>query len=190
MAEQGFQNPVFDAQRVFRTILTALAEPGRILPAEAGCVPPHPLDPVAAAIVLSLCDADTPLWLAPNLAPAVAFIRFHTGAPIVAKPADAMFAIAGAAQRPPLSALNPGTPEYPDRAATLILAVDALDDSAGWSLSGPGILGARTFLPCGIDDAFTGEWRASRAEFPLGIDVLFAARDRLAGLPRSTTLGG
>ena len=190
MAEQGFQAPVFDAQRVFRTLLTALAEPGRVLPVETGCVPPPALDPVAAAIVLALCDGDTPLWLAPALAPAAAFIRFHTGAPIVTAPAEATFALAGAAQRPPLAALNPGTPEYPDRAATLILMVDEFDENAGWSLSGPGIDGRRRFLPRGIDSDFPGEWRASHKRFPLGVDVLFAARDRIAGLPRSTRLEG
>jgi alpha-D-ribose 1-methylphosphonate 5-triphosphate synthase subunit PhnH len=188
MVEHAFQSLVFDAQRVFRTVLTALSEPGRILSIEAGCVPPDPLDPVAAAIVLTLCDSDTPLWLAPNLAAAASFIRFHTGAPIVTKPAEAMFAVAGAAQRPPLAALNPGTAQYPDGAATLVLTVEALDGGAGWSLSGPGISGSRSLLPRGIDDDFAGEWRSQRADFPLGIDVLFAARSQVAGLPRSTTL--
>jgi alpha-D-ribose 1-methylphosphonate 5-triphosphate synthase subunit PhnH len=188
MVEHAFQSLVFDAQRVFRTVLTALSEPGRILSIETGCVPPDPLDPVAAAIVLTLCDSDTPLWLAPNLAAAASFIRFHTGAPIVTRPADAMFAVAGAAQRPPLAALNPGTPEYPDGAATLVLTVEALDGSVGWSLCGPGIAGSRTFLPRGIDSDFAGEWRSNRAGFPLGVDVLFAARSQVAGLPRSTTL--
>jgi alpha-D-ribose 1-methylphosphonate 5-triphosphate synthase subunit PhnH len=138
--------------------------------------------------VLTLCDSDTPLWLAPNLAAAASFIRFHTGAPIVTRPADAMFAVAGAAQRPPLAALNPGTPEYPDGAATLVLTVEALDGSVGWSVCGPGICGSRTFLPRGIDNDFAGEWRSKRADFPLGIDVLFAARSQVAALPRSTTL--
>jgi alpha-D-ribose 1-methylphosphonate 5-triphosphate synthase subunit PhnH len=188
MVEHAFQELVFDAQRVFRTVLTALSEPGRILSVEPGCVPPDPLDPVAAAIVLTLCDGDTPIWLAPDLEAAASFIRFHTGAPIVTKPADAMFAIAGAAQRPPLAALNPGTPEYPDSAATLVLTVEALDGSVGWSLRGPGITGSRAFLPRGIDNSFAGEWRSNRAGFPLGVDVLFAARSQVAGLPRSTTL--
>jgi len=190
MVEQAFQELVFDSQRVFRAVLTALSEPGRILSIETGCVPPDPLDPVAAAIVLTLCDGDTPLWLAPDLAGASSFIRFHTGAPIVTKPADAMFAIAGAAQRPPLAALNPGTPEYPDSAATLVLTVEALDGSVGWSLRGPGIAGSRAFLPRGIDNNFAGEWRSNRAGFPLGVDVLFAARSQVAGLPRSTMLEG
>ncbi|HEY2533777.1 MAG TPA: phosphonate C-P lyase system protein PhnH [Xanthobacteraceae bacterium] len=190
MVEQGFATPVFDAQRIFRALLSALAEPGRILPVEPGCVPPHSLDPVAAAIVLTLCDADTPLWLAPGLASTAAYIRLHTGAPIVASPKQALFALAGAQQRPPLDTLHPGAAEYPDRAATLILIVDGLDDRGGWSLAGPGIRGRRTFLPRGIDAAFATEWRASGASFPLGVDVLFAARDRVAGLPRSTTMEG
>jgi alpha-D-ribose 1-methylphosphonate 5-triphosphate synthase subunit PhnH len=188
MAEQGFLSPVFDAQRIFRATLGALAEPGRILAVEVGCVPPPVLDPAAAAIILTFCDGDTPLWLAPDLASAASFIRFHTGAPIVTAPGEAMFALASATQRPPLAVLNAGSPEYPDRAATLILTVDALDDSRGWRLSGPGIATERVFFPVGIDSGFAAEWRANQARFPLGIDLLFAARNRIAGLPRSTRL--
>ena len=188
MAEQAFLDLVFDSQRVFRAVLAALSEPGRILSIDPGCVPPDPLDPVAAAIVLTLCDGDTPVWLAPDLQAAASFVRFHTGAPVVTEPQDAMFVVAGAAQRPPLAALKGGTPEYPDGAATLVLSVAALDGGVGWSLSGPGIAGSRAFLPRGVDKGFAGEWRANRAGFPLGVDVLFAARSQVAGLPRSTTL--
>jgi len=90
----------------------------------------------------------------------------------------------------PLEALNPGTPDYPDRAATLVLTVEALDDSTGWFLAGPGIPARRTFLPRGVDTGFVAEWRANHERFPLGVDVVFAAGDRLAGLPRSTRLEG
>jgi alpha-D-ribose 1-methylphosphonate 5-triphosphate synthase subunit PhnH len=188
MAERGFLGPVFDAQRVFRTLLTALAEPGRVMRVEPACVPPPPFDPVAAAIVLALCDGDTPVWLAPHLAPAADFIRFHTGAPITPTLGLAQFVVADHDHRPPLSTLSQGTPEYPDRAATLILAVPGLEEGIGWRLSGPGIPDRRRVLPLGIDAGFAAEWQANEARFPLGVDIVFAAHDRLAGLPRSTRL--
>ena len=190
MAEHGFAAPGLDAQRVFRTLLTALAEPGRVMLLAPGCLPPEPLDPVAAAVVLALCDADTPLWLAPSFAAAADFLRFHTGAPVVPTPAAASFVVSDVAHRPPLAALDPGTPDYPDRAATLILAVAALEENAGWRLAGPGVPGRRAFRPRGVDDGFRAERQAQQARFPLGVDVVFCARDRLAGLPRSTRLEG
>lgn len=188
MAEQGFAQPVETAQRVFRTLLTALSEPGRVLSLSSCCAPPGGVDEAAMAAVLALCDGDTPLWLdAPSRA-AADFIRFHTGAPIAAAPGDALFLLAEARHRPALALLRPGTSEYPDRSATLILAVDGLREGEGWRLSGPGIAGTRRLAVAGLDERFTAEWRQNHSRFPLGVDVVFAARDRLAALPRSTRL--
>lgn len=186
MTEQGFADPVFDSQRIFRTLLTALAEPGRVLSIKPGCIPPAGLDAVAVAIVLAMCDGDTPLWLGPSMRSASDFFRFHTGAPIVGAVEDALFALATAAEQPPLAALCAGTADYPDRSATLILAVSEL--TSGWQISGPGIAGARSFQPRPLKNGFLAEWRANHARFPLGIDILFAARERIAGLPRSAKL--
>lgn len=188
MADQGFLAPALDAQRVFRTLLAALAEPGRVFAIDPGCTPPDGIDPAAAAMVLTLCDGDTPLWLAPSMQAATDYFRFHTGAPIVSAPEDALFLVAGAAERPPLASLHEGTLEYPDRSATLLLAVSTLDEDQGWRLSGPGIAGSRAFQVQPLDKRFPTEWRDNHAGFPLGVDALFAARDRIAGLPRSTRL--
>lgn len=188
MAEHGFAAPALDAQRVFRTLLAALAEPGRVLALAAGCLPPEAIDPAAAAIVLALCDGDTSLWLSPSMQPAASFLRFHTGAPIVAAAGDAQFLLAASAERPPLAGLQAGTPEYPDRSATLIVAVQTLESGRGWLLSGPGIAASRRFLPRPMDEGFPGEWQQNHARFPLGTDIVFAARDCIAGLPRSARL--
>ena len=190
MVEQGFDEPVEAAQRVFRTVLTALSEPGRVLPLAPCCVPPAGLDPAAVAAVLALCDGDTPLWLDETARAAARFLRFHTGAPIVTAPGEALFLLAQARRYPSLAILRPGTAEYPDRSATLILVVDALAEGEGWRLAGPGIPGTRRLAVAGLDEGFVAEWRDNHDRFPLGVDVLFAARDRVAGLPRSTRLEG
>jgi alpha-D-ribose 1-methylphosphonate 5-triphosphate synthase subunit PhnH len=190
MAERGFDLPVLEAQRVFRTLLTVLSEPGRVLPLAPGCVPPDGLDPAAAAVALALCDGDTPLWLDAGARDAAAYLRFHTGAPIAAAPGDALFLLASARHRPPLALLRPGTPDYPDRSATLVLAVEGVSEGEGWALAGPGIAGTRHLAVAGIDERFAGEWRWNQARFPLGVDVVFAAHDRIAALPRSTRLEG
>jgi alpha-D-ribose 1-methylphosphonate 5-triphosphate synthase subunit PhnH len=188
MTEQGFADPVFDSQRIFRALLAALAEPGRVLPIRPGCVPPAGLGAAAVSVVLALCDGDTPLWLGPSMRNAADFFRFHTGAPIVGAVDDAVFALTAAAERPPLAALHAGTSDYPDRSATLVLAVSEFATTSGWRVSGPGVDGVRTFRPQPIEDEFLAEWSKNHARFPLGIDILFAARDCVAGLPRSAGL--
>ena len=188
MTEQGLANPVHDAQTIFRAMLTALSEPGRVLSLEPSCIPPAGLDAAAASVILALCDGDTPLWLSPRFSGAADFFRFHTGAPIVPNPRDALFALAKATERPRLSSLSPGTPDYPDHAATLVLTVDAIHSKKGWRLSGPGIPGQRAMLPAPPDDAFAAEWQENHRRFPLGVDVLFTAGDNIAGLPRSTMI--
>ncbi|TXN62799.1 phosphonate C-P lyase system protein PhnH, partial [Methylobacterium sp. WL6] len=80
---RGFADPVHDAQGTFRTLMDALARPGRIGRLASDLYPPAPLTPELAAVALALTDADTPVWLDAPLAanPAVAaFLRFHTGA--------------------------------------------------------------------------------------------------------------
>jgi alpha-D-ribose 1-methylphosphonate 5-triphosphate synthase subunit PhnH len=185
MVEQGFADPVFDAQRVFRTLLTAMSEPGRVLPMPAACAPPGWVEPTAMTIALALCDADTPVWLAPKMRNAADFLRFQTGAPIVSCTQEALFVLAGVAERPSLAQMRAGEPDYPDRSATLILVVDHLEEGFGWRVSGPGVPGQRAFLPRSLDCGFVSEWRENRARFPLGVDILFVARDVVVGLPRS-----
>ena len=78
----GFVDAVFDAQRTFRAVLTALSEPGRPIHLDID-LPPLDLAPAAAASLLALADINTTVWLAPNLFNMRAYLRFHTGAPIV-----------------------------------------------------------------------------------------------------------
>jgi alpha-D-ribose 1-methylphosphonate 5-triphosphate synthase subunit PhnH len=137
----------------------------------------------AGVLVLTLCDPDTPLHLAGahDVAEVRDWVRFHTGAPL-AGPADCAFALGRWADLGPLGAYGPGTPEYPDRSATLIVEVDGL--AGDTVLRGPGIREtARIFLPDPVALA------ANAARFPLGLDLFLTAGACLAALPRSTRIG-
>jgi alpha-D-ribose 1-methylphosphonate 5-triphosphate synthase subunit PhnH len=71
-------------------------------------------------------------------------------------------------------------PQYPDRSATLIIECDDLQN-VGATLRGPGIQDTRSLsLP------ETGAFQQNAAQFPLGVDFLFCAGTRIAGLPRTT----
>jgi alpha-D-ribose 1-methylphosphonate 5-triphosphate synthase subunit PhnH len=142
-------------------------------------------------MALTLADYETPLWLDRVLAGAesvAAFLRFHTGARLVSEPAEASFAlISDVANAPPLSAFAQGTPDYPDRSTTLIIEVERFS-AEGWRLQGPGIAGETAFGAAPLAADFGAQLVANRAQFPLGVDVIFAAPLAVAALPRSVQL--
>lgn len=189
----GFVEPVLAAQATFRTVMDAMARPGSVRRL-AGIAAPAPLSPTAAAIALTLLDYETPFWLDPPLAatPDLArFISFHTGARLTAEPAEAAFAfVAAPAAAPPFAAFPQGSAEYPDRSTTLVLQMTHLAEGDGMTLRGPGIAGARRLAAAPLPADFLAQLADNRARFPRGVDVLLAAHDTVAGLPRSLHVEG
>jgi alpha-D-ribose 1-methylphosphonate 5-triphosphate synthase subunit PhnH len=187
--EPGFDDPVRGSQAAFRAVLDAMAYPGRIvaLPGLLGGPPPAPLGTAAAAIMLTLCDVDTPVWLDAAALSGAGYLAFHCGAPLAANTAKARFAIiADAATLPSLDGFALGSDEYPERSATLVIEVADLAETAGAVLRGPGIRGEARLGATGLPARFWAE-RAALAElFPRGIDVVFTCDARLAALPRTT----
>jgi len=188
----GFADPVFDSQSVFRTVLDALAHPGSVV--QIAPQAPAPLAQASTAICLALLDFETPLWLQPGLPEAqqqliARHLRFHCDCPIVAEPTQARFAlIHDAAELPALSSFHQGEIDYPDRSATLIVQVSALDAGAGAGikLRGPGIRSVTTLAVDGLPAEFWRQWADNTKLFPCGIDLIFVAGKRIVGLPRTT----
>jgi len=180
--EGGFANLPVDASHAFRAVMTAMARPGDIARVQ-GAHPPSPMSMAAGVIVLTLCDPETPVYLAASHdTPQVRdWITFHTGAPF-ADAQGAMFAL-GAWDDLPLSDLPIGTSQYPDRSATVIVESPTLSND-GTVLHGPGIKAeAALSLP------ETQRFQTNAALFPLGLDFIFTCGDRLAALPRTTRVG-
>jgi alpha-D-ribose 1-methylphosphonate 5-triphosphate synthase subunit PhnH len=185
----GFADPTLDSQRVFRGILQAMSRPGRIVDVADGIQAPAPLHPAAAAVCLALLDFETPIWLDAAAArpEVVGWLRFHCGAPVVERPEAARFAlVADPLAMPPLHAFDAGTPEYPDRSATLILQVQALLGGTGRRLAGPGIEGTPRLEVAGVPAHFWTCVRDNHAQFPRGVDTVLSAGRMLAALPRTT----
>jgi len=178
--EGGFATPPIDAAHAFRAVMEAMARPGTIHKL-TGARPPAPLSVAAGAVILTLCDTDTPLHLTGDhdTAAVRSWIAFHSGAPLV-RPAACQFAVGTWADHAPLSGYPIGTAQYPDRSATLIVEVADLSAS-GARLPGPGI---RDVGQLSLPDI--AAFRANHARYPLGLDFLFTCGDRLAALPRST----
>ena len=189
----GFQDPVHDAQACFRAIMGIMARPGsRKVIETRDLKPPMPLTPVAAAIALTLFDYDTPIWLDRALMSAEAvkaFLRFHTGAPIVSEPVDATFALVSDAEHLiPLASFNQGSAEYPDQSTTVILTGQEFDTTQPVTLTGPGIKDSTSFATGPIPPVFWDQVVSNNKQFPRGIDLIFAGKMEVAALPRSTRI--
>lgn len=188
----GFANPVHDAQQVFRAVLQALAHPTTPQPVEAEVRSPAPLGATAGAVILTLCDEQTAVWLDPALraAPEVgAWIAFHTGARIVDRAEDALFVISSSPSATPrLADLAQGTDEEPHRSATLVIDASGVSGTGAYSATGPGIQGVAEWDGAGLPPGFLREWQENHAVFPRGVDMILAAEHTLRGLPRTTAL--
>lgn len=172
-------------QAVFRTLLNTMARPGII----------GRLDAIEGDVLLriaeSLVDHEVTFGVLPERADFVDTVLRQTGSRQASvETADYVFcepeSLAGV-----LLAVKDGTPEYPDRSATVICRVPRIaEEGAGLLvLSGPGIREqARVCVP-----DFTLEARNAFTERnalpPLGIDLVLASPDgRVVCLSRYTRM--
>lgn len=178
----GFQNAPVEAAHAFRAAMTVMARPGEIRTLTAA-QPPAPLSVAAGTLLLTLCDPDTSVHLAGQAdTPEVRqWLTFHTGAPVVAAN-KADFAVGQWEDLMPLTEYRIGTPEYPDRSATLIVECNDLHRQ-GATLSGPGIKHT-THLSLPDIAALQG----NAMLYPLGCDFFFTCGEQVAALPRSTQI--
>ena len=177
--EGGFTAPPQQSAQAFRSVMQAMARPGRIYDIE-GAVPPAPISIAAGTTLLTLADPTTGVHLTESFDKKKVrdWLTFHTGAPLVSA-TEAEFAL-GYWDELDTQAYQLGTAEYPDRSATLIVEMPELSQ-AGATLRGPGIeTEAHLNLP------EIALFKANRALFPLGLDFIFTSGARVAALPRST----
>lgn len=176
----GFAEAPVEAAHAFRAAMTAMARPGSIHSVSGGAGP-APLSEAASTLLLTLCDPETPVHLAGahDTAAVRGWITFHTGAPLVGAEA-AMFAIGSWADLGSLEDYRIGTPDYPDRSATLIVEMPVLEAS-GAVLRGPGI---RETAELSLPDP--AAFARNAGLYPLGCDFFFTCGRSLAALPRST----
>ncbi|KQQ91551.1 phosphonate C-P lyase system protein PhnH [Aureimonas sp. Leaf324] len=184
----GFVDPILGSQAAFRRIMGAFAEPGTIIDLGAFVSAPRPLTPAIATLLATLADADAPVFLeTDDVTEASSWIAFQTGAAVLADPANAAFAVLSLKSDPAQWQRYPvGTDVYPDRSATLILPVQALEGGASLTLSGPGIETTRRIAPLGLTAGFVAARTANRALFPRGHDLVLATDAQCLVLPRTT----
>ena len=188
----GFADKVLSAQSTFRSVMDAMARPGSVQSIVAAAGTPAAMMRGTAAIALTLFDHDTPVWLDPAMSGTPdlkKWLKFHTGAPVIADSSVCSFALIGDPKAlPALDRFSFGSNEYPDRSTTLILQVESLAQGTALELRGPGIDGTAA-LQAAIQPADLFERLAINATlFPRGIDVVLVADDAVVAIPRTTRL--
>lgn len=186
----GFTDAPHDAQRLFRGVLDAFSHPGRIVELRDAPAGPGTLSTAAIGFLLTFADRETPLWLEAGIDKQEVrdFLRFHAGAPIVQAREAATFGVIVAGGGEPFAGFAIGTDTYPDRAATLVIEVPALDGGQPAIWRGPGIDREVRVAIDGLGDGFWPAWSANHALFPCGVDLVFASGSRLIALPRSVAV--
>jgi len=186
----GFENAPAQCASVFRAVLMAMARPGTLHEISYKIRPPALLSPTTAAVVLTLADQDTPLWLSPALTnrQVESYIKFHTGAPLVGEQSSSTFAVFKSTQRPELSTFSVGTAEYPDKSATLILQIDEKAAPTTVSMQGPGIEHDLTVSLPGLDQDFWHFVQTNHQLYPRGLDFLFCLSDGIIACPRTSKI--
>jgi alpha-D-ribose 1-methylphosphonate 5-triphosphate synthase subunit PhnH len=176
----------FSNQSAFRALMECMARPGTVKRLD-GVDAPLPFAPATAALIKSLADYESPIWLDKTFedAGAAEWIRFHTGAPIVDNSRDATFVLVAKSHLlPNFDQFAQGSAEYPDRSTTLIVQVDRFDGPP-FVIEGPGIRTTSTFSATPLPDNFTQRLQNNRMLFPCGIDLVLVAGNEIAALPRS-----
>lgn len=192
--ETAYQE-IFDSQRHFRTLLDAMARPGKIDRfATVAITPPPPLTNAAACTALALLDSDSTFDAAPLGPDAIRYVQVNTGARAVpVAEADFVFLDGGdVASAERIAAARAGIPTYPETGATIVLQVSRLSHSSGTgglelTLSGPGIETTTHVVINGLHARNLEALGRRNREFPLGVDAIVTADDGgIICLPRTT----
>jgi alpha-D-ribose 1-methylphosphonate 5-triphosphate synthase subunit PhnH len=185
----GFADPVHHSQQWYRALLNAMSRPGTVCAPCGEAMPqqvPAPCSPAAAGVALTLLDHETPVWLQQPESPLAHWLQFHCGCPLTHRPEDAAFAVITDSNTvPDWSRFATGTPEYPDRSATLIIQVQSAAAAGPVTLQGPGTQKEAHISVSGLADAFWTMHQANAALFPQGTDTILAAPEGVLCLPRT-----
>ncbi len=183
--QEGAGFSEIELQRIFRCALKTMSEPGTV-----ATVPPSRavagLAPATYALLLTLLDIDTPLWISSGFdTPELRRnLTFHTNCTLVAAKDQASFALLDHADAHDLDAFIVGSARRPDLSCTLIVELPSFESGMPLYWRGPGISGERAVsLPLPMDFWVA---RDGMNTFPLGLDLFFTSGRDVMGLPRST----
>lgn len=185
---------VFDCQKVFKSIMNAMAKPGTVFKIEEQIKKIASDHKAVTAIAMTLMDNRTRFYIT-NCDELLTDIREKTMA-VKSNAENADFLIAVDVENMMdcgtclLDCAKVGTLPEPHKSATIIVCLDNFGGET-LTLTGPGIDGEKVI---GLPESGI-LWMKKRAsknyEFPCGVDILFCTdKGELMGIPRTVKTGG
>lgn len=184
---------IFDSQRIFRSLLDAMAHPGRIITLpEIGIKPPaanrYPL-----LLLMTLLDHEASFCVMGGAQTQVTeYLKTNTGSKESRLENSDFILVYGGSSHGVIRGARVGTLEDPDESATVIYdtgSIGAGERGILLELSGPGIADKRKVGASGIEQTEIEDVLAMR-DYPLGLDLIFSDKaGRIVCIPRSTTVG-
>jgi alpha-D-ribose 1-methylphosphonate 5-triphosphate synthase subunit PhnH len=185
----GFVEVGQASQDIFRGILEASSQPGRIVVLRDYLSHTPYSNYAALQILMAILDSETTLFAGTSFQERgfTDYLRFHTASRPMDAKEDAMFVWLGADESVDLKHLLLGTNEYPEQGATLIIDVPYLKVGMGEiTLTGPGIQHPILMDRQGLPLSFWEQRRELQNYFPRGIDLFLCSGNQVLGIPRST----
>lgn len=179
---------VHDGQKVFRRLLDALANPGRIesIGNEAGKFEGR----YAALLALgcTLLDNEEKMYVEKNPALSAELHSLTLCRESELDQADYVFLSSEmnyGSMEQILKNVKHGTYADPQESATLILLCESIEGEDEMTLTGPGIDGARAVKVYPYIRKVIALYRSLKIEYPLGVDLVFVdGKGQLLGIPR------
>lgn len=166
-------------QNIFRKLLTAFANPAKVLNLSELLTGATALEGILATLVDSAVNLSDPDGL-------VSMQTRHLLQTVSCRPEKAAYIIADGGNPPGFTPYT-GTLESPEFGATVILVVIQVGrGSYDNTFTGPGIDGEQPLVVEGLHPQWLENRNTWNHAFPLGVDILLADRHCIAALPRTT----
>jgi len=183
---------IFDSQRIFRALLDAMANPGRIITLPDIRIEPPAANMYPLLVLMTLLDHEVSFSVLGGAQTQVTeYLKTNTGSKESRLENSDFILVYGGYSHGLIQRARVGTLEYPDESATVIYDTGSIGAGAGdllLELSGPGIADKRRIGASGIEENEIENVLAMR-DYPLGLDLIFSDKaGRIVCIPRSTTV--
>ena len=183
---------IFESQRIFRALLDAMANPGRIITLPEISIKPPAANRYPLLLLMTLLDHEVSFCVMGGAQTQVTeYLKTNTGSKESRLENSDFILVYGGSSHGLIQGARVGTLKYPDESATVIYDIDSIGDDGEdilLELSGPGIADKRKVGASGIEKNEIGDVLAMQ-DYPLGLDLIFSDKaGRIVCIPRSTTV--
>lgn len=186
---------VFDCQKIFKGVMNAMANPGKIFHINEQCEKLDMDDSVPAAIAMTFMDNRSRLYVEGN-EELYSVIREKTLA-VKSEVEEADFIIATNIEKAAdyhvklIDYAKIGTLPEPHKSAMLIVGLEKFEGNNALLMKGPGIKDSREVKLPEAAKKWLSKRTEKKYEFPCGIDILFYTNQgEIMGIPRTLKVGG